>query len=294
MHYIVLDLEYNQPSNVKSKDFRSKYIKNEVIEIGAIKADETLKFISGFKCYIKPKFQPQINEHVLNLLGFKNEDYINTNGTTLNHAMELFKYFVGDDDFKFLLWGDQDVKVLIQNCGVLKIDYSWIKNKQTVDIQQHIIKQNNMKDYPALDKVAVDMNIQIEEDSLHHAYYDSLYTLKIAQKLGTKIINSKIVKHKKIIIIKKVPMELQKEINKRINCPKCGKFMKIIGVSKTTKTNAQKNDPMIQAYKVAKCNKCNIFLCKKTLYDGKNICIKNKQVFHTNKNGIKYIMSLLD
>jgi hypothetical protein len=58
MNYIVLDLEYNQPSGIRAGFKKAKYIKNEIIEIGATKLDDNLNFIKGFKCYVKPYFYP--------------------------------------------------------------------------------------------------------------------------------------------------------------------------------------------------------------------------------------------
>lgn len=54
MVHIVIDLEMN-PVSKKSKDVR-RYLRNEVIEIGAVKLDEGFSVIDRFQCYVKPRY----------------------------------------------------------------------------------------------------------------------------------------------------------------------------------------------------------------------------------------------
>jgi tetratricopeptide (TPR) repeat protein len=50
---------------------RPSYLKCEILQIGAIKVDENLKYVSNFKMYVRPKFLPTINKHVLEILNVK-------------------------------------------------------------------------------------------------------------------------------------------------------------------------------------------------------------------------------
>lgn len=268
MNYIAIDLEFNQPtSGSKLGSWKSRYIKNEVIEIGASLLDSSLKFKRGFKVYIKPYFQPTINQHVLELLGFQNQDYININGTRFKHAMELFKHFVGQDDFIFLVWGNNDIKVLIQHCGVTNIDYTWIKNKKNIDIQKYYMLYTEKNQMPSLKKALVEQQIQYEEKVIHRAFNDSLNTAKIAQKIGLDFI----LDEKLLIRTVDTPDKLRNEVKNRIKCPNCGRFTP---TTDTSKTRIEKELFIIN--KLNCCNKCKLIIDTEFRMHRKSNVITNK------------------
>lgn len=281
MNYVCLDLEYNKPTEVKTKYRQSKYIKNEIIEIGACKFTEDMKFVSGFKCYVKPYFQPKIDDHVLNLLGFESQEYINTNGTRFSNAIKLFQHFLGDEDFIFLVWGNNDLQVLKLNCSAYNINKDWLKSKKFINVQEKYMVYKNTNQQPSLQKVISELEILYEEANLHVAFYDSLNLGKIVQKLGKNFL----YKSSDILYVTKTPFEISKKMKVKINCPKCGRFTKNDSVTESLKLGSN----MARASKLTICNKCDIFIKTDFIYNKKDKRILDKKITYVHNKNKKHV-----
>ena len=70
MVHIVIDLEMN-PVSKTFKDVR-RYTTDEVIEIGAVKLDDSYNMIDEFQCYVKPQYG-EITKHITKLTGITQE-----------------------------------------------------------------------------------------------------------------------------------------------------------------------------------------------------------------------------
>ena len=74
MHYIVMDLEWNQPLSHRSAPYRrlGNQLMFEVIQIGAVKLDRNLRMRGSFNQFIAPansgKLHPQRFEFFLKLI----------------------------------------------------------------------------------------------------------------------------------------------------------------------------------------------------------------------------------
>ena len=66
MVHIVIDLEMN-PVCKSFKDVR-KYTTDEIIEIGAVKLDDSYKQVGEFQCYVRPQYG-EITKHITKLTG---------------------------------------------------------------------------------------------------------------------------------------------------------------------------------------------------------------------------------
>ena len=49
MNYIVLDVEWNQPFNMKSMVKKTLMLRGEIVQIGAVKLDENYHILDTFK-----------------------------------------------------------------------------------------------------------------------------------------------------------------------------------------------------------------------------------------------------
>ena len=250
MNYIVLDLEYNQPEGI-NMNWLSKYVKNEIIEFGAIKIDDDFNFISGFKCYVKPSIYPKINSRVLNLLGYETQEYIDTNSTSFKNAINLFRNFIGEEEFEFMVWANNDISVLKENCAVYKIDYTWFDKRRIHDIQRVYMYKNKLKNNPSLKSVVQNLKINIEDKS-HMAYCDALNTYKIANELGKNCI---------LNFDDTVFINLKKyKLDRILKCPKCGRFSK--NSEDNIKISIDKATNQVRIAKFSICNNCNLFIRK--------------------------------
>ncbi len=77
MTYIVMDLEWNGAYSKKAHGYF-----NEIIEIGAVKLDDTLEITGRFHAVIKPVVSKKLSEIVTNLTSITDEEL--EEGTTFS------------------------------------------------------------------------------------------------------------------------------------------------------------------------------------------------------------------
>jgi len=112
MHYIVLDFEWNQPTNSTKIVTEPFQFDSEIIEIGAVKMDEQYRPVDEFKTFIKPVFYPDLNGIVSRLTKIGKESIQNAPG--FPEAYRAFTDFCGED-CALCTWGPDDIPVLFDN-----------------------------------------------------------------------------------------------------------------------------------------------------------------------------------
>ena len=112
MNYIVLDLEWNQPYDMKSMVKKPVMLHGKIIQIGAVKLDESYHILDTFKIMVSPKCYPKMHRKVAKLTGIKTEDL--QYGFQFPVAFKHFSKWCGND-FAFLTWGTDDIKILREN-----------------------------------------------------------------------------------------------------------------------------------------------------------------------------------
>lgn len=123
MKYIFVDFEMNQIDN--SHQDVLKICKNEIIEIGAVKIDDTYQELDSFKTYVRPVITP-VTDRITKLTGITNE--------MVDAAPEF-----AEAANKFIEW-----------CLDADVIYAWSEN----DLRQ-FNKERELKEYdnPAVKKV---------------------------------------------------------------------------------------------------------------------------------------------
>lgn len=109
MNYIVMDMEWNNAYSKKLGGFI-----NEIIEIGAVKLDESLREIDDFSVIIKSQVGKRLQSRVKTLTHLTNDDI--ANGVSFQTAIMQFTAWLGTEENTFLTWGDSDIRTLIKNC----------------------------------------------------------------------------------------------------------------------------------------------------------------------------------
>jgi inhibitor of KinA sporulation pathway (predicted exonuclease) len=301
LNYIVFDLEYNQPSPLNKRlaitmgTERPEYFKFEILQIGAIKIDENFKYISNFKMYVKPKFMPTINKHVLEILNVK-ERYIKTNSLYFDKVFNEFRNFIGQDkNCTFVTWSNSDLEVLRSNLDAWNIEFETSKYRH-IDLQEVVMKKQGLELHPSLEKIANEYKINY--NLVHDAYADASITKQLFQKIGiceskpytdniNFKLNRKVRKHSNDI--------LTSEIKKIPHCDNCGKF-----ISTNIKTRfymTTKNKDILYMKKMCYCNKCKVYSLVDYEYRYKinELSIKSQNVTNDsqNINGLKEEMTYL-
>lgn len=181
MHYIILDLEWNNTYARRTKGFL-----NEIIEIGAVMLDDNLNTIDKFSCLVKPQVGKKLRGSVKRLTSITNEDV--KNGVVFTRAMSKFRDWIGSEENVILTWGDGDIRVLIENFKYLNgIDtVPFLTNY--VDIQDYVQKVLKVSKSQQLGLSAAAEMLGIDESEFfhHRALDDSKLTVECFKKTFDK------------------------------------------------------------------------------------------------------------
>ena len=182
MHYIVIDLEWNQTYHEKAMATQKELsirLRGEVIQIGAVKLDESLALCGSYRITVKPRFYKKIHRHVMRLTGIDQAQL--DHGVPLAEAMESFHRFCGDDAI-FLTWGPDDMPMLFDNLRANKLSYSFLD--KYYDMQPMFNRETDGEkrqrslEY-AMEHFGIEMNLPA-----HDALNDALFTARVAQRLN--------------------------------------------------------------------------------------------------------------
>lgn len=182
MNYIVFDMEWNQPSYGDMLIYENeRCLKNEIIQIGAVKLDENCNELGAFTVDVKPKVHKIINKNVKKLTGIDGDDL--KNAGTIENAISDFRAWCGED-FVFITWGYDDISVLGANLKYFGLDASWLPgcyNLQMIFCSQicNENRQFSLAYAAGYYKISLDL-------PLHNALTDAYYTSKICAKLDLK------------------------------------------------------------------------------------------------------------
>ena len=181
MYYITLDLEWNQAYAQKAIAVQrrlSSRLRGEVIQIGAVKLDASMRPCGSYQIIVKPKFFKKLHRHVSKLTGITQEQM--DVGTPLTEAAERFKNWCGKD-FVFLTWGPDDIPMLKENFHVNDIESAWLDN--TYDLQKIFNKQTDGGSKQRSLEYAMEYFEIPQHLPAHDALNDAYFTALVAMKL---------------------------------------------------------------------------------------------------------------
>lgn len=72
MNYIILDLEWNQ--SAKGKNFENKELPFEIIQIGAVKLNETGEIQDIFNCVVRPSVYKKLHSAVKEVVALSDQE----------------------------------------------------------------------------------------------------------------------------------------------------------------------------------------------------------------------------
>lgn len=233
MQYIVLDLEWNQPTSYQSSAYRKTGgdLLFEVIQFGAAKVDENLRVIDTISVPVHPTYYLTIHPRIKRMTGLTQE--VLCDADTFPEALEKFLSWCGEDCV-FLTWGCDDVSVLKQNMDCF---HSPQKLPRMYDLQRLYAEAAGKNGQTALKTAMEELKIEEEEDrSFHNAMHDAYYTALVFARLphpekirdyevqARKLAHSE--RHSRLRITDMVPSvraALESPALQTPKCPSCGK-----------------------------------------------------------------------
>lgn len=181
MDYIVFDLEWNQSS--KGKYYSLEDMPFEIIQIGAVKMDDTFTIKDEFERVIKPQVYIKLQSRIKQMLGITEADL--ECGEEFSKVAKDFLSWCGDD-YIFCSWGIADTTELLRNMKHFDVESEYSKPFLFYDLQKLFSLQFSDGKTRASLKNAVE-ELHIEEDEKYHsAITDARYTASVMRKLDMK------------------------------------------------------------------------------------------------------------
>lgn len=180
MTYIILDLEWNQARSNKDvvADVAGNKLYGEIIQIGAVKLSRKFRAADTLKINVRPKFYKIIHRKVRQITGIKQEEL--AHGEEFLSAMSKLRTWCGDD-FVFLTWGPDDIRVLRRNIEMYGEDSSWINNWYDLQLIYNIQSESG-DNQKSLATAMEHFNI-VSTEPMHDALNDAYYTALVAERL---------------------------------------------------------------------------------------------------------------
>lgn len=178
MNYIVLDLEWNQcPTGKANEDKRLPF---EIIEIGAVRLDESHKIIDRFCEIVKPQVYKKLHFRTKEVVALRAIDF--ESARTFPEIIQDFLTWCGKNP-AFCTWGPADLTELQRNLTYYDIPLSFPFPLLYYDIQKIFsIVYEDRKSRRSLE-YAVDFLRITKDIPFHDALSDAGYTALIMQHL---------------------------------------------------------------------------------------------------------------
>ena len=295
MTYIVLDLEWNQPTSWQSPVYRQvgDQLIFEMIQIGAVKMDERLEILDTLSLPIAPTHYIQIHPRIRRMTGLGQEEL--AGAPAFREALEQFAAWCGDD-YVLLTWGCDDVSVLQQNIDFFECQD--VTLAPLCDIQKLFAQAHEMKDRPSLKSAMEMMELEPDESmAFHNALNDAWYTALVFRTLPDPAAALNYVQTPRSLIHKprktreRTPMApfpsvdaaLESEIAQKPVCPRCGRILTLDG-----EYVSQSPDKFIA---IGKCRNHGKMLLRLTLRmdEGEGHVLLRRSVAPANHSHVAYV-----
>ncbi|MDF2879996.1 MAG: 3-5 exonuclease [Clostridiaceae bacterium] len=166
VNYIIFDLEATCDEE--------RLIKNEIIEIGAVKINSSGEIIDTFDKFVKPVINPVLTEFCKNLTSITQEQVDTAEG--FKQVCEEFKNWIGESDYWLCSWGFYDKLQFTHDCNFHNLDFSWGEKHISLKHQYQTIR--NQKKGVGVSKALRANNLTFE-GTQHRGIDDALNILKI-------------------------------------------------------------------------------------------------------------------
>lgn len=221
---VVLDFEFNR---VPRRLRRTLKLKDEILEIGAVKVDENFNVIDKYRQIVKTSYNI-VDKQVYKLTDISNKEH--ESGIELVEALKDFENWLGisKDDGELCIiytWSNSDYDQLYRECTRKEIETAlldpvvtkWSDLQRIFDILTEADSNTGL--HKAIEYIGID--IQGHE---HDATYDSIHTAALANKIKTgevskihKDMQSRILKEKPSISMGGLPLEQRRKLEALLN-----------------------------------------------------------------------------
>jgi len=178
MHYIIFDLEWNQPPEESATVQSPVYLTGEIVQIGAVKLNDAFQTVDELRLYIRPQYYTKMHRKISSLTGIRDKD-LQEKGKLFPEAFMEFQNWCGEE-FGYMTWSTSDLPMLVDNMLLHDIDTDELP--VCYDIQR-IFDREIMR---SSQRHSLDHALEIlgeQGDTAHDALHDARNTAKVCGHL---------------------------------------------------------------------------------------------------------------
>lgn len=222
MNYIIFDLEWNQCGSESEILTDPVCLPGEIIEIGAVKLDDSFQKVDELRLYIKPKYYSKLHRRIVTLTGIRDR-VLAEQGLSFPQAYEKFQAFCGEE-YSFMTWSTSDLPILVDNMLLHGIDVSNLPD--TYDLQR--VFCNEIMRFSR--RMSLDDALKVlneKGDIAHDALNDSRNTVLVCNHLDMEeyageYVSRAFAEQPLKTVFESPKAALEDEGLKRYQCPWCG------------------------------------------------------------------------
>lgn len=222
MNYIIFDLEWNQCASESEILTDPVCLPGEIIEIGAVKLDDSFQKVDELRLYIKPKYYSKLHRRIVTLTGIRDK-VLAEEGLPFPEAYDRFMDFCGEE-YSFMTWSTSDLPILVDNMLLHGIDISSLPD--TYDLQR--IFCNEIMRFSR--RMSLDDALKVlneKGDIAHDALNDSRNTALVCNHLdleeyGGEYVSRAFAEQPLKAVFDSPKAALEDEGLKQYQCPWCG------------------------------------------------------------------------
>ncbi|MHA3678327.1 exonuclease domain-containing protein [Faecalibacterium sp. PGM34] len=173
---IFIDLEMN---TTDTRLVRRKKLKNEVIEIGAVRMDDAFYPLDRFRIFVRPQYNGVIERKIYKLTGISNGAV--SDAVSLPEALDALEAWCGSDGCEIYAWSTSDLCQLRKECGFKGIDSVFLDEMvQWHDFQEDFRQMLGEKNILSLSNAMHRVGLE-PEGSLHDASWDAYNSARLME-----------------------------------------------------------------------------------------------------------------
>ncbi|MFC4307071.1 exonuclease domain-containing protein [Cohnella boryungensis] len=170
MDYIILDIEFN------GRKFASE-LPMEVIEIGAVRLDSSLRLKDEFSSLIKPVYFSKLNSFIKKKTGIPQEEIDIAPG--FPRVIAEFEEWLGRSENCLLVtWGGEDMKRIVFDTRMHKLNDAFWMGIHYFDLLKGYLRYKKVTNDVSVEAALLDLNLAAE-GSAHRALDDARMTSEV-------------------------------------------------------------------------------------------------------------------
>lgn len=189
---IVIDLEFTPvPDSCVSRGMR-----NEVIEIGAVRVTPQGKVLDEFRCLVRPQFAESINSHVRKLTGIRWADV--ESAPSFAEAFERLIAWIGGGRTRMVAWSKSDMRQIRHECAAKGLDVPECMSRW-MDLQMvfpHLMDMRGHRQQMSLHRAIEWYGLELDSSCEHAALLDAEHTAELLCML----LNGEYLEHKRALM----------------------------------------------------------------------------------------------